>query len=1746
MALDAEVESEHRAPPPPAPFFPSRRAALADIEAALADPKGSPLLFLSAEPGAGKTSLISELANRRVSEPLQGLVGLRYFAFRPITPQSPLIPPDADHFVRPDRLWFSLLSQLRQGLKGKLRAYQVPLRNNLLNWPEARSHVLRIAERLGREMQRPFVIVIDGIDHAARAVRYEGAQAKEFFGSLPSPDEIGASAVRLMLAGQPPAAYPEYPAWLRVSHPKIQMLSIGRLDAGDIRVLLKEAKSPIPPAQENATVSVIEASTCGNTLAVVFAVEEARTCNSVDDLQKRLAERHLQDGLREYYTAIWQHALSLLVNAPVGTEVALATALCLTSERLTGALMASAFKQLGLSIHQWQVVLGSLGPLLVEDAEGFRVLHNDVRVFLHGNLAGQPLATRRQGAWMLAEHYLTQASNRWFAHKSLLRLLRDAGREAEWARVFTVDWVFEAAALGIPYADMADDCAEALRQGTVLRDWDVMLELACATETLERWEEKCDLDNTSKRPDENKSAPAFLHTESFVRPLAEWQTADLHNLVRDAELLVAHNEAARARALLKRWLSGLSVGDLCWCIAGLVEPAARLNKEEPSLSMGEHQTLESLGMVCRSANFDLKPTKPKKAVERNAQAHFEVGWVQASCSLGPFDSLATCFAKRQISYLNSFEVALRNLASDARWPLVRSLMAHLAKSKDRLSVGFKAQSAWWALRSEAALDDPGWLDILNDPNFEFPENRSENLVPALAICQALSWKDAAAEPSAIAQRVYNALRCDALREEAFQHYKLLFRAASTMGRVLSVLHRRGAEAAGGILPASEIARLVTALWDYKFHAINAHQDRGYAGQFALGLVNVAFQLGKEHRGALLEAAKPIVEKCPVDYRRESVWCLFQRSGNVPQLRSWLKRWLADDGWLWTDEASSRESIAEDLLPLARELGEVDLANGAEERLRWLQITYRGHKEYAFTTPISWFSELTRIEPKSWRDLGLRLWVLSEACSDLGGDDRCAWELGEALGAAAWTCGPADVLQMLTTEYSACGSEYWFHPTANRVIGGLNQRLSGQPRFPWRDRVTGWCLAVGFSRWFNDESIKTLVSLRETLLASSESESERNDISTTIERLTPGESCRKPRPDKAESGSSSSDADNEDLDEWLNRVAKGEEVHPCIAARLLRGALSERPAEFNAIAERILNAVGVGAPYGWGWYSTGSFRDAILEIGRLVSDDLHWRLVTAAVKYAGGGTAWTQGICRNLYCVLLSRAAKHGVPELRIGISRLLDMHESWARGGRGHLKLPVITLGTAEAITTWPQLAARSLMFLLASRSAEVVESALVGIQALAAHDPSVVGLFVKLADGHLWKQHWILNAAEVWAALFPNELESARGLLEEWLTTGPLHRRLQAWIVLRRLAQCRGTPLPPFPLPTSGDGNRQALILQPAHQIMATPTTQRGSIRFIDLHHSAESTIERVEHVTSADLTQVKSAVADHLRQANPESFDAEPWPAKIRCSGDTRFSPLLGNLILDDAFDECFQRSPLPVSSQGVFAQAYLGSENPWILRASPVPDTEPSHWPSEDELRGTNQKPADLAAIRQKLFLLATQHRIADDELTLAARVQIFTYQEDVIFRFWWEEGSPDARSVSPSGCPTTMSGRTFAFDFDDWWEPYVKRGSRPMTFAVGGHQRLGICFPEFMPARLWRSELNWQPASDNPLLWLEAGRPVARYELVHGTPRFTQSGHPRQPILGRWVIKKSAWEIMTKTIGPLRSCDDFQRFSSNAEH
>ena len=320
------------------------------------------------------------------------------------------------------------------------------------------------------------------------------------------------------------------------------------------------------------------------------------------------------------------------------------------------------------------------------------------------------------------------------------------------------------------------------------------------------------------------------------------------------------------------------------------------------------------------------------------------------------------------------------------------------------------------------------------------------------------------------------------------------------------------------------------------------------------------------------------------------------------------------------------------------------------------------------------------------------------------------------------------------------------------------------------------------------------------------------------------------------------------------------------------------------------------------------------------------------------------------------------------------------------------------------------------------------------------------------------------------NSTGKIHSYLEKWQKEGPLHLRMQAWIVLRKLAQLSNAQLPLFPNPPLRQENAGTHLEQPIRQLMSTPAVQHGSIRFVDIHHSVESAIERVEHVTNANLSTVKSAAARKLDELLPDSPTAENWPNKIRCYGDTLCQPLRSNFILDDSFDDFLSGSPLPADLQCSFSQAFLGSENAWVLRASPIPDDNLQGWPREEELKDIDENPSKLKALKEKLLLLAARHRVSDDEIVVAARIQVFAWFSDFIFRLWWAESREDSTVASQKVCPTTMSGRTFAFDFSKWWEPNYSNGRRPLAFAVGGHQRLGICFPELMPAKMWR-DLFW---------------------------------------------------------------------------
>ena len=439
LALEAEQRNLAPAPPPPAPFFPTRIPVAATLEGDLTAATPESVFFLTAEPGAGKTSVLSWLANRRDDHPFAGKIGLRFFCFEPIRPEATFIAPDASR-VQPADLWFSLLTQLREGLRGRLRELCVPLRNDLLTWQEARAHVIRLASTLGTELARPFVIVVDGIDHAARAAQTMLQQSADFFASLPGPDELRGKSIRLLVAGQPAASYSmQYPAWLVYSHPEVRKIELPGLQADDVRSLVQAVGSWIPTEQHEAAVRLIQQVARGNTLATVFAVAEAETVSSVDELGSRLADRRLSDGLAAYYSSIWQHALRGLADLAEGVDACLVASFSLARRGVTPEFLAAVFGEWDRPAGWWATLLEDLGPLLTTGLDGYRIRHNDVRVFLAGRFAALPLTRQRRVASQLADHYGREDCDRIAAHLQLLDLLKLAERPENFARAFDVE-----------------------------------------------------------------------------------------------------------------------------------------------------------------------------------------------------------------------------------------------------------------------------------------------------------------------------------------------------------------------------------------------------------------------------------------------------------------------------------------------------------------------------------------------------------------------------------------------------------------------------------------------------------------------------------------------------------------------------------------------------------------------------------------------------------------------------------------------------------------------------------------------------------------------------------------------------------------------------------------------------------------------------------------------------------------------------------------------------------------------------------------------------------------------------------------------------------------------------------------------------------------------------------------------------------------------------------------------------------
>lgn len=472
------VEEDYDAPlhrlAPPSPFFESRKE-FCDLLLQQLQETDKKLVFISGDPGSGKTSTISYLQSTA------NIFYLRYHTFRPISPEQRFY--DSDHgLCTIEKLWGTLLIQLRQRFLGRLNELDVPVSNKLLSKESLRKNVLRLLGIAAQEAAangNKLFVCIDGIDHAARA-----KNQLSFLPSLPTPAEIP-DGIRFVVVGQPITLYPDqYPNWM-ANNQDILYINMPKLRKEDIEQLIIERIPWFATESKNIAIAIHE-KTAGNNLSAAFVVEEIKNTASLDEVYQTLRAPHISDNVNQYYDHIWSHlkeALGQIMVNRVYPESFIACPLLLLNGRVNTRILSQAL-QLGLSKTDWTLLLKRLHPLVIptDTPDEYALFHNDFRVYLQ-SIVYQYTERYEEIAYTLAK-YLLENDEGLISYVLGIQLLKHANKAEDIPKYFNTSFVINALAEGVSYARLDAFAHDAYHVACKKRDFDGYCNVYLAIKTL--------------------------------------------------------------------------------------------------------------------------------------------------------------------------------------------------------------------------------------------------------------------------------------------------------------------------------------------------------------------------------------------------------------------------------------------------------------------------------------------------------------------------------------------------------------------------------------------------------------------------------------------------------------------------------------------------------------------------------------------------------------------------------------------------------------------------------------------------------------------------------------------------------------------------------------------------------------------------------------------------------------------------------------------------------------------------------------------------------------------------------------------------------------------------------------------------------------------------------------------------------------------------------------------------------------
>lgn len=1715
LGLPTENDVSNHLIAPPEPFFPSRLGFCTELIAAL-QATDTRMVFLVGDPGSGKTSIVSSLANRRTPA-----IDARYHAYRPITPDTQHLPPDADVDVSQAGLWGSLLSQLRQQLHGRLAEKRVPIRNRFLSPDRMRQEVLRIANEVGRERGHPFVIAVDGIDHAARSSE---PKARALLASLPEPEHLP-EHVRVLIAGQPPEAWPQYPDWLRDPNGTSLRHNAPRIGDEDVATLVA-ARCPAALGSLDVVTRLVSDASNGDTLAAVFAVEESRLAQSLDAFRDRLAARGLHSGVRAYYAQIWDSVATRLGTERPFDALRLGTVLALFDQRVTPTMLGKLFADRQVPIDDWQEALLSLRPLVVEEGGAYRLTHNDVRVFLAAKLRAEPERTRLIAS-RLADFCRCDPDAGDSRYTLTFDMLTAAGRAPEIPVVFDTEFVVSGWRRGIAFKLLEQHGARAT---WVLVEsppnWETLQRLICALLTVEQ------LDRSTDRlefPRDRVSAasprmvPALI-SECRVAGTGSWTEEQVRHALRDAEQLLVAGELDRGRGLLRRWFRAVSPPQL----KKYVQAATQFSTDETGDSvLGLYG-----GTLWRAFGRDVFCSTPIEKDTARSWARFYGGYLDPVLESKTLP-WARAFISMRMLDIGAIEAHVTETATTQRWAATALALRHLTDHRDAFSDLFVFEAAAWALL--IGLEDlvEAWVEPLEKDIFDIvrasdSQNRASVTVSAAFV---QGWRT---------RRPLEAIREDALsaythqhvgRKEASAQLTLFCFAAAVTGRWLNT--------GDPPLTVARTRELFSRLLEH-VRPLDLYRESPRLSPLLVRLLVEAASRGSvEHRDALTSECEDFAKGGRHGPAMPIVWAVLAERGEIELLSEWTQKRFGPSGLGWRLDTAGR--VAE-LETLARLCTRVPALQRRAEELKNLAraaaLGYVSEDEYVLTHPLRWFRKLAASDPAIWESYGKKLLAVSFE-AEFASDNRVSPNIDEALASAAARCGANAIARLHRAKMADAPL---FDPSSPQWLDGIVQALDTMSLDA--ETVSAlWVLFLSQLSWREDQDIGHLYDASTALARYFAKGGHARELAR-IQDASRVEWTMAQRAARKSNERIPGDVETKLVAEFGERSI-ADAIRHLVANTSQRSRLSDVLRASETIAKRIVDErPPEAAELAWALFSAltehreipaSPWRFEGLEkcihlLGPMLTEAHQWEVVRSIVNrlHEREGTSVTSLVDElDGWSLAIASEARIGR-----GLEEHLRTQASWLPPGRA-LRQP--DLDAALEPGTWQDFAVDCILETLGSDSGVLNQAAMRAMLVLSRLLPSAFDSFLQKATKlSRPDREAIAQFAEHVAATAPAEFVHFEPFLKHCEQSSCFELELQAWIARCTFARTTGARSPKFVL--SPLATRPPVIVAPTRVVVAARENKAAGQSTMGMQAVA-SIVRQLEHAIDASAAKIEAALFASIEK---EPLRRMQRPHRSR-PGDNQFfsTEEVERLydVLRSGFDGV-QDSTLAVR----LAQALLIQDEPSIMFGDLLVRLDA--FPTDDELR-------DLLArgqphLRQRLWDVLTMS-LGDDERVFAGALYICGYRIEISFSLlpWFRD---DPHNVGARKNPTTFGGRMYAythdlrFDARDEDEPPCWLALLGRGLSRAPHQNVGV-----VPSTRLQLEGGWTyPGGARGMFTAGDGSQV-RYERVLGAPRREPREHRfRDPYFERWVCKRTMIEDLERRLrGSISMVPDLEMYKQEED-